>query len=192
MAKKKLLIGLSVLVVLLAIAVVVLAVTYRGYVGESFVSDGENWSAEVNGGEMTLDLPSNPSTGFSWVVTHPVPHRGAEGRYRHHDHAVQTGLGRRPGGRHLRTDTHRQPSSQQIPADRHREVFQSRIDRSQYEKDPEHHCDAPDLFFFDHLFSRLPLQMRGLLPGEVASPSMVPSSEIHTVEVVSRPMMVVV
>ena len=67
MAKKKLLIGLSVLVVLLAIAVVVLAVTYRGYVGESFVSDGENWSAEVNGGEMTLDLPSNPSTGFSWV-----------------------------------------------------------------------------------------------------------------------------
>ena len=69
MAKKKLLIGLSVLVVLLAIAVVVLAVTYRGYVGESFVSDGENWSAEVNGGEMTLDLPSNPSTGFSWVVT---------------------------------------------------------------------------------------------------------------------------
>ena len=69
MAKKKLLIGLSVLVVLLAIAVVVLAVTYRGYVGESFVSDGENWSAEVNGGEMTLDLPSNPSTGYSWVVT---------------------------------------------------------------------------------------------------------------------------
>ena len=47
-------------------------------------------------------------------------------------------------------------------------------------------------FFRDHLFSRLPLQMRGLLPGEVASFTETASSEIYTVEVVSRPMMVVV
>lgn len=69
MAKKKLLTGLSVLVFLLAIAVIVLAVMNRGYVGESFALDGEGWSAEVTGDEMTLDLPSNPSTGYSWVVT---------------------------------------------------------------------------------------------------------------------------
>lgn len=69
MAKKKLLAGLSVLVFLLAIAVIVLAVTNRGYVGENFTADGEGWSAEVTGDEMTLDLPSNPSTGYSWVVT---------------------------------------------------------------------------------------------------------------------------
>lgn len=69
MAKKKLLTGLSVLVFLLAIAVIVLAVTNRGYVGENFTADGEGWSAEVTGDEMTLDLPSNPSTGYSWVVT---------------------------------------------------------------------------------------------------------------------------
>ena len=69
MAKKKLLTGLSVLVFLLAIAVIVLAVTNRGYVGENFTTDGEGWSAEVTGDEMTLDLPSNPSTGYSWVVT---------------------------------------------------------------------------------------------------------------------------
>ena len=69
MAKKKLLTGLSVLVFLLAVAVIVLAVTNRGYSGESFALDGEGWSAEVTGDEMTLDLPSNPSTGYSWVVT---------------------------------------------------------------------------------------------------------------------------
>lgn len=69
MAKKKLLTGLSVLVFLLAIAVIVLAVMNRGYVGESFALDGEGWSANVTGDEMTLDLPSNPSTGYSWVVT---------------------------------------------------------------------------------------------------------------------------
>ena len=69
MAKKKLLTGLSVLVFLLAVAVIVLAVTNRGYVGENFTTDGEGWSAEVTGDEMTLDLPSNPSTGYSWVVT---------------------------------------------------------------------------------------------------------------------------
>jgi predicted secreted protein len=69
MAKKKLLTGLSVLVFLLAVAVIVLAVTNRGYAGESFALDGEGWSAEVTGDEMTLDLPSNPSTGYSWVVT---------------------------------------------------------------------------------------------------------------------------
>lgn len=69
MAKKKLLTGLSVLVFLLAVAVIVLAVTNRGYVGENFTADGEGWSAEVTGDEMTLDLPSNPSTGYSWVVT---------------------------------------------------------------------------------------------------------------------------
>lgn len=69
MAKKKLLTGLSVLVFLLAVAVIVLAVTNRGYSGESFALDGEGWSANVTGDEMTLDLPSNPSTGYSWVVT---------------------------------------------------------------------------------------------------------------------------
>lgn len=69
MAKKKLLTGLSVLVFLLAVAVIVLAVMNRGYVGESFALDGEGWSANVTGDEMTLDLPSNPSTGYSWVVT---------------------------------------------------------------------------------------------------------------------------
>ena len=47
MAKKKLLTGLSVLVFLLAVAVIVLAVTNRGYSGESFALDGEGWSAEV-------------------------------------------------------------------------------------------------------------------------------------------------
>ena len=73
MAKKKLLTGLSVLVFLLAVAVIVLAVTNRGYSGESFALDGEGWSAEVTGDEMTLDLPSNPSTGYSWVVTEKWP-----------------------------------------------------------------------------------------------------------------------
>lgn len=69
MAKKKLLTGLSVLVILLAVCVIILAVTNRGYKAESFVSDGEGWSASVKGSEMTLELPSNPTTGYSWVVT---------------------------------------------------------------------------------------------------------------------------
>ncbi len=62
---------------LFIIAVIAIAVLgfvgwkeYSSYKPVSYVIDGEDFSASVvNGGELILDLPSNPTTGYTWVIT---------------------------------------------------------------------------------------------------------------------------
>lgn len=70
MIKNKLAFGLSIVVVVLAAALVYFIASNHRYSPESYVKDGENWTASVyNGGEMTLELDSNATTGYSWVIT---------------------------------------------------------------------------------------------------------------------------
>lgn len=68
--EKKLAIGLGILVFLLAIAMIVLLINYHPRSRVSFVVDGTNFSAEViDGDELILTVPSNPTTGYTWVIT---------------------------------------------------------------------------------------------------------------------------
>lgn len=67
---KKLAVGLGILVFLLAIVAIIFLINYHPRSHVSFVVDGTNFSAEViDGGEMILTVPSNPTTGYSWVIT---------------------------------------------------------------------------------------------------------------------------
>lgn len=67
---KKLAIGLGILVLLLAVVTVIFLINYHPRSRVSFTVDGTDFTAEViDGGEMILTLPSNPTTGYSWVIT---------------------------------------------------------------------------------------------------------------------------
>lgn len=57
------------LIILLAVSAVIIILAIKSSTPTSFIVDGENFSAEINGGELVLSLPSNPSTGYSWIVT---------------------------------------------------------------------------------------------------------------------------
>lgn len=64
---KKIIIGVAILL-LVAIALICWML-YSSDKPTSYVIDGENFSAEVkNGSELMLNLPSNATTGYSWVI----------------------------------------------------------------------------------------------------------------------------
>lgn len=69
MARKKMIICIAVLLA----AVLAVAAVFFFYRSKAkpynAVIDGEGWSAEINGAELLLRLPANPTTGYTWTCT---------------------------------------------------------------------------------------------------------------------------
>ncbi|MCD8097743.1 MAG: protease inhibitor I42 family protein [Lachnospiraceae bacterium] len=64
--KKK---GILVIAVLAAVLAAVICLTKTGSEDTtSYTVEGDDFSAQVNGGELILELPSNATTGYTWVI----------------------------------------------------------------------------------------------------------------------------